>query len=291
MNNTLQVLVNWGLGDLTVMPIESPSHTTWDIGGEYVLKQYRSVNDAGRSIRLSGLLRPESIPVSEYIPDKNGQLSSPDGLYCLMTKLPGMHTDFYEDPQAASALGYELARLHLALAKIEPEVSHHDVDLLAEWHEKYTSSVRGLLADSIIDEVDRRFQPVYRILPRQLIHRDVHPQHVLFKDGKLTGWLDFDIGQKNLRIFDLAYFLSGLFIGNLNSPERIKLWHMICRNLLAGYDKQNPLTQDEHDILPVLMIVIECLFVWFWNTRNNDEQRGVALAHAEWLYDEFLRKG
>ena len=124
-------------------------------------------------------------------------------------------------------------------------------------------------------------------MPRQLIHRDVHAHNVLFDDGRLSGWLDFDIGQKNVRIFDLAYLLSGLLIGNMDTPEKVELWHTIYNSLVHGYCEVNPLSDDEIDALPVLMIVIEFLFVWFWDERGNAEQRKVAREVAGWLYDQY----
>jgi Ser/Thr protein kinase RdoA (MazF antagonist) len=290
MDSIIQILRNWNLENAAITAIDSPSQTAWDIDGRYVLKRYRNSDEAQRGIQLAELLHAEGIPVIRYIADKNGQLFSPDELCCLMMKLPGRHVDFFEEPQTASAMGAELAKLHIALARIEQGVSCYDVDLFTEWRELFIPSVRGLLADSIIDKVDSRFQAVYPSLPRQLIHRDVHPQNVLFDGGKITGWLDFDIGQKNVRLFDLAYFLSGLLIGNTNDPDKIKVWHTIYRNLVAGYDEVNILSREERDALPILMIVIECLFCW-WNKQNGDtEQLEVSIGLSKWLINEFIER-
>ena len=53
-------------------------------------------------------------------------------------------------------------------------------------------------------------EAVYPSLPKQLIHRDVHFGNFLFFEGSLSGYIDFDLSQRNIRIFDLCYFLSGL---------------------------------------------------------------------------------
>jgi Ser/Thr protein kinase RdoA (MazF antagonist) len=127
------------------VPIDSLSHTTWDIGGQYVLKQYRKIDEALRSIRFSELLIIEGIPVSEYIRDKYNRLTSPDGLYCLMTKLPGKHIDLFENPSFASVTGRELARLHIALVNIESKLTLHDANLLDDWNNKFKPCIQGMV--------------------------------------------------------------------------------------------------------------------------------------------------
>jgi Ser/Thr protein kinase RdoA (MazF antagonist) len=287
MNNIKQVLTHWNLSDVIATPIESHSQTTWDVDGKYVLKCFRNSDDFSRGTQFSELLIPFKIPVAAFVPTKNGQLTSPDGLYCLMTKLLGKHADFYKEPALAIEMGRGLAELHIALADIESKVSCYDSNLLDDWQTRFKPSLNDV-SDSIIHNVDARFTEVFPKLPRQLIHRDVHEYNVLFDDGRLTGWLDFDIGERNVRIFDIAYLLSGLLIGSTDNPEKIKQWHTIYNNLMHGYCEINPLSNYECDALPILMIMIEFLFVWFWDGQNNTEQRKVARELVIWLYEKFV---
>jgi len=282
-DNIREVLDHWGLRDATVTLIKSRSQSVWDIGGEYILKRYINADAVSQGIRLSELLTPHKIPVPVFIPTKKGQLTSPDGLYCLMSKLPGKYGDFFNEPGFAIEMGRALARLHKALAVIEPEISCNDSDLLADWQLRIKPSLYDV-SDYVVQSVDNKFRDVYPKLPRQLIHRDVHAANVLFDGGRLTAWLDFDIGQRNVRIFDIAYFLSGLLIGNLNDLDKIERWRLIYFDLLKGYSEISPLTDDESEALPVLMIVIEFLFVWFWDKQGDQKQRGIARELGEWLY-------
>ena len=38
----------------------------------------------------------------------------------------------------------------------------------------------------------------------------MHFGNFLFQEGSFSGYIDFDLSQKNIRIFDLCYFLAGL---------------------------------------------------------------------------------
>jgi Ser/Thr protein kinase RdoA (MazF antagonist) len=286
MNNILEILKSWGLGNATVTPMEQRSESTWDIDGKFVLKRFRTTEDLSRSMEFSKRLTSHGIPVITFVPAGNGQLTSPDGLYCLMTKLPGKHRDFFKEQGLAQEMGRELARLHVALADIESTTSCYDSNLLNDWQNRIKPSLSDV-SENMVQSVDSDFCKIFPKLPRQLIHRDVHCHNVLFENGRLTGWLDFDITERNVRIFDIAYLLSGLLIGNTHNPVQIKKWCSICDNLLLGYDEVNRLSDKERDALPVMMIMIEFLFVWFWGEQGNAEQRNVALELAKWLYDDY----
>lgn len=60
------------------------------------------------------------------------------------------------------------------------------------------------------DDIVQNLEKVYNKLPVQLIHRDVHLDNFLFAKGKFAGYIDFDLSQRNIRIFDLCYFMLGL---------------------------------------------------------------------------------
>jgi len=287
MDKITQILQYWGLDDATVTPIEETSATTWDVDGKYVLKKFRCAEDLSQSTKFTMLLASNKIPVIEFILTKSGKQTPNDELFCLMTKLPGKHVNFYENPALAIEMGRGLASLHIALANIEVFAPPHDNNLLDDWNIKIKPSL-VCAPEDMVQKVDTRFNKIFPKLPRQLIHRDVHPQNILFEKNHISGWLDFDLSHRNVRIFDIAYFLAGLLIGNINDPAKLDIWREIRHNILQGYIEINPLTEDETEALPILMIVIELLFVWYWSEQGNINQRNTALEVAKWLYmDNF----
>lgn len=84
-------------------------------------------------------------------------------------------------------------------------------------------------------------QDGYDMLPRQLIHRDVHFGNFLFDHGEFSGYIDFDLSQKNIRIFDICYFLTGLLSSQIGSGLDTEEWLRIVKDAAAGYERWIPL--------------------------------------------------
>jgi Ser/Thr protein kinase RdoA (MazF antagonist) len=260
------LLQKWGLINLTIKPIESTWKSSWDIGGKYVLKRIHETKQFERSVQLSNLLIAEEIPVAVFIPATDGQIAVTyeETQYCLTTKLPGNHIDLYERPTLAIEMGREIARLHKALVRIEPQVSCEETDLLSNW----LNYIKPKLGDDVpaekIENTEKQIFEFHTKLPRHLIHRDVHLKNVMFDNGRLTGWLDFDLCCRHVRLFDIAYLLSGLSCEIEQDIGKSNIWQLIRDDLLKGYNEINTLFTDEYAALPMLLTVIELLFVAFY---------------------------
>lgn len=279
---------NWNLADATVthlVPVHMAEgqRPVWDLDGRYVLKGMLNA----RIIELAQLLASEDIPVAQYLPTVDGSFITTDG-YALMTKITGEHIDLFHQPHLAKEFGRGLGRLHIALAKIEPQIEGcSDNNMLDSWYSYILPGLDDAVPAYLRDDVEAKLTEICPALPCQLIHRDVHCQNVLFDNGQLTAWLDFDLNHRNIRIFDIAYLLAGLIMGNQHNTEKAKIWRQVYCTLLSAYDEVNPLTADEHRAMPLMMIAIELLFVSFWNRNNNPEQSHGALELAIWLYTQF----
>ena len=292
-----KILAHWGLEGESLVHIQTSANgSTWGVGDKFVLRRQDGVARLARCFRLSELLAEEGVPAVVFVRTKLGEWTSPDGEHCLTQRMEGAHMDFFASPEAAVALGKGLARLHLALAKIESELMYEDYDFICEWSNYIKPGLGGAgsvrfahCAPGVSDEIVRRVEgdvlAAYVGLPRCPIHRDVHAQNVLFCDGAVSGWLDFGLTRKDARVFDLAYFLAGLLVGRQDDSVGLETWRVIYRNLLAGYKAVSPLQDAETEILPALMIAIELLFVTYWNGAGNVEARDEAGALAAWLHE------
>lgn len=111
----------------------------------------------------------------------------------------------------------------------------------------------------------------YNELPKQLIHRDIHYGNILFNNNsEFSGYIDFDLSQRNVRIFDICYFLIGLLIDHEKSSEHIEKWYYIVSKFIEGYEMTNPLTKLEKESICCIMSSIELLFVAYF-INNEDE--------------------
>jgi Ser/Thr protein kinase RdoA (MazF antagonist) len=110
----------------------------------------------------------------------------------------------------------------------------------------------------------------YDELPKQLIHRDMHYGNLLFNNGVFSGYIDFDLSQKNVKIFDICYFLIGLLIDHDKKKDDVDKWYEIVSSFIKGYETINHLTKREKDSIGCLMKNIEILFVAYFLGEEDE---------------------
>ncbi len=92
----------------------------------------------------------------------------------------------------------------------------------------------------------------------------MHFENFLFSEGNFTGYLDFDLSQKNIRIFDLCYFLAGLLAEEGDTAFTKEEWLRAVKAALEGYESVSGLTAEEKRAVPWVMEAIEILFAAFF---------------------------
>ena len=271
------ILKGWGITG----EAEQIYNTTWRIEDKYVLKRYEDLDTLKKNGQILTVLHEMGIPAAEIIPANSGELYvGRDGRYYMLTKkLPGNKKTDIRQEGMAEKMGEILGRLHLAFQKCEDRLVFCDNSLLDE--------MNGWVAESLLREKwmeEGRFrravshlQEEYEALPRQLIHRDVHFGNFLFDQGEFSGYIDFDLSQKNIRIFDICYFLTGLLSSQIDSGVNTDEWFRIVREVAAGYEKQIPLLPEEKRAIPYVMENIELLFAAYFSRPEQAVYRENAL--------------
>jgi Ser/Thr protein kinase RdoA (MazF antagonist) len=107
------------------------------------------------------------------------------------------------------------------------------------------------------------------LLPKQLIHRDFHFGNLLFEDGDVSGYIDFDLSQINYRIFDIYYFALGLLIDGFSSKDKSAKWFKMLNNIVNGYESITTLTCEEKQAAVCVMECIELLFIAYFSQNGN----------------------
>ena len=105
---------------------------------------------------------------------------------------------------------------------------------------------------------------LYEKLPVQLIHRDVHFGNFLFANGEFSGYIDFDLSQRNIRIFDPCYFLLSLLSEREKNGITEAQWFEFLENVFAGYEEKLELSEAEKQAVPYVMECIELLFAAYF---------------------------
>lgn len=289
-----RVLSHWGLQDSSIKQIYE---TAWQIGSGYVLKIYQDQKMLERNLNMLRLLYQQNIPVARIIPthDNAQYVSCDDAFFFMSEKLPGSQIKEI-DGSIARSMGEIIARLHTAFQKCEPLDTVWDNSLLGEMNGWVLSSTekngwKYISKEDYLQTVSK-LTATYDLLPVQLIHRDIHFGNFLFADGAFSGYIDFDLSQRNIRIFDLCYFVLGL----LSEEEDFKIteetWFNILGNVFDGYESIQKLTFAEKEAIPYVMECIELLFAAWFEDQNDSScaRNAIALYQFVRQHEKEIRK-
>ncbi|SFN94075.1 CD3324 family protein [Proteiniclasticum ruminis] len=270
------VLKEWNLDEVPV----AMHHTTWGIGEQYVLKEYTERSTLKRNLTFLRVLKEQNLPVPEVVQTRKGSwyVETAEAMYLLTGRLRGrslVNSEMLEKPFFVE-FGRILGKLHRAFEICDHAMSFWQNSLLEEMSGWIQEGVEKFNPSYVNKEefqkVLTRLEELYSKLPKQLIHRDVHLGNFLFYEGEFSGYIDFDLSQSNIRIFDLCYFMLGLLIKEDSHFLEEKKWFEILPQVINGYNEVNPLLKDERDAVVVVMKSIEYLFIVYF-LSVEDEKR------------------
>lgn len=267
-----QILPLWGIENGHLLQIYS---SAWEINHSYVIKVYDDKKQLERNIRISEILLDCSIPAAGIVPTETGEkYAAYKNQYFLMSKkLQGSNISDIKDKKAAWKMGCAIAQLHVAFMKCEREIKFWDNSLLKEmkgWiRENLADNEWKILNEEEYSKTVELLESLYDYLPKQLIHRDVHFGNFLFFEGSLSGYIDFDLSQRNIRIFDICYFLTGLLAEETDDAFTKMEWIENVKSVIAGYESILLLSEKEKEAVPCVMECIEILFAAYFISTND----------------------
>ena len=201
----------------------------------------------------------------------------PDGRQAvlrLITVLPGMPVDPARlHPATGADLGRMAARLAQGLASLP--VPPAPPDLL--WSFARLPDLRPL-STALEPDLQARIAPIlddlcgpvlsrYHALPVQLVHNDLNPSNVFVTgtgtEARITGIIDFGDMLGAPRLGDLAVLLTYL-VGE--GAQALDLPCAVAR----AYHAQAPLSADEWDLLPGLMLARAVMSILIATARARD---------------------
>lgn len=262
-----EIVKLWGIEKGQLLQIY-PS--AWEIDHSYIIKVYDNKEQLERNIKTTTILWNNNIPVAEIFPTLTGEkFAAHQNKYFLVSKkLQGSNLTDLKDEEMAWKMGCAIAQLHRAFLECEKEITFWDNSLLKEmkgWvQENLTKNEWQIINKEEYLKAVRLLEKAYDSLPEQLIHRDVHFGNFLFYGNKLSGYIDFDLSQRNIRIFDICYFLTGLLAEETKEPLTKTEWIKSVKAVIAGYESTNKLSIEEKEAIPFVMECIEILFVAYF---------------------------
>jgi hydroxylysine kinase len=187
---------------------------------------------------------------------------------------------------ALYGMGETLATLGKALAGFEHPASEYPL----LWDIKQAAGLRGLL-DTVIDPALREIlechldtflskaQPRLAALRWQVIHNDLNPGNVLFREDdhdEIAGIIDFGDMMRSPLVIDVAVgcaYLCRRDDGSLSD----------MLEFLRGYVAVTPLTQEEFELLPYLVTIrnVTTVVISHWRASMYPENRAYILRSAD----------
>lgn len=269
-----EILRNWDLENQNITQIHD---TTWQIGDEYILKIYDNLDTLERNLKVLSILDAAKIPVGRTISTKCGGefVKDENEGYFLSKKLPGGNIGVVgNNTELMRQMGKIIANLHVAFHSCEQQEEFWNNSLLEEmtgWvKEALERDGWNCINQNVYEQMVTGLKAEYEKLSVQLIHRDVHFGNFLFQEGEFSGYIDFDLSQRNIRIFDLCYFLLGL----LSEEEKLKFtreqWFDFVKMAFEGYEEQIVISEEEKRAVPYVMEAIELIFVAYFLEIKNE---------------------
>ena len=154
-------------------------------------------------------------------------------------------------PKNCFTLGKIIAKMHLASRNFKLKRSN---DLsINEWASilSVCKRKRGKLKIDFFNELSQEISFLKsswpKKLPKGIVHTDLFPDNVFFKNNRITGLIDFYFSCYDFLAYDLAVCINAWCFeknGNFNRKK--------SQALLKGYNKVRKLRKDELNILPIL---------------------------------------
>ena len=275
--NIEEVLLQWGITspvitDVYLNSLNNRSENVWFINNDMVLKIGVNMKGITNHILISKLMDKNGLLAATPIPTLDGKEYYTDGdiYYYLSKRLDGKSIkskDFYNDHYTEQAFyhGEIIGKLHLSLAELNNDILCNEANLyhtVTTWAIPKTKEVFDLDNDFVSDYT-KTMGILFKNLPKQIIHRDPHPDNILFKDNKLVGFIDFEISEVNVRIFDPCYAATAILSDSFNGIDTAgrKRFSDIFLNIISGYNSIVQLTDDEIRAIPYVIFSIQLIFI------------------------------
>ncbi|MBR4068765.1 MAG: phosphotransferase [Clostridia bacterium] len=268
-----QALACWGLQDASVEAVCYPntgrlSENAFLVDNRFVLKCSRSPGSVQGQAKLQRTLHAHGLAAA-VLPIHTGADFARVGEWdcLLMERLEGKPVNAAQllaQPEGGAALGEGLARLHAALRECDPLLCSEEkiMDTLQYWAAPLLRQNAAVDQDWLEKWLSHA-QEVFADLPVQIIHRDPNPDNVLMAQGRVTGFLDFELSRIAPRIFDLAYAATGILSVSFAQAgqDAGSRFAALAKAVWRGYHAHSPLSEKEQRALPDMVIAIQLICI------------------------------
>ena len=280
-----KVLENWDIdkdlpiSDIFIMDGVEVYGNVWKVGKDYILKT-GDREKLLKNLSVSKALQRQGFTSSLPVLTKTGnEYLDGSEIFILTQGLKGnplAKSDRFGDDcgKFGEKYGKSIAQLHKALKTIQEDMSLDEMNLYNNVTEWALPSVKkqnmqwGMgIDESFFDDYIKNFGKLYDRLPKQLIHRDPNPSNILFEDGEVSGFIDFDLSEVNVRLWDVCYCATGILSEAIN--EAYEKWLDILAGILHGYNLEGKLTQEEKQAVFYVICSIQMICIAYFGSHDK----------------------
>ncbi|MED1567834.1 phosphotransferase enzyme family protein [Bacillus paramycoides] len=275
MEHALEIAKSWFHDEhVTATVIQSKVTKVTCNNKAYILKEKGSIKQLLVEQNVLEQLDEKGIRVQKLVKTKNDEryVFYKEKYYCLYEYVAGSVLEIKDTEklkELGSTIGEELANLHQALNSVGnvSELIKRDLyKVLYEWAMPILEKNEQVQRDVIqqMNNLHKKFKEKVQLLPKQIIHRDMHLSNVIIQDNEFQGFIDFELLEENVRVFDLSYCFTSV-LSELYMDETLRRnWLQIVRTIFEGYNKQNALTREEVQTIWYVMLSIQIIFITYF---------------------------
>ena len=292
-----EVLQNWGLeheklSDVVYDETGNVSDSACYVGENYIIKFSPNLGNVEKHISLSQAIENVGLMAATPVKTTDGKyVVESEALFFYVTKrLAGKQlkaSSMYLDEYMPKArfIGEIIGQLSLALSQVDVITNQANIHQGAkEWALPILEKKMDLPKDFVENYV-REFGEIYDSLPQQIIHRDPNPGNLILNDDN-WGVLDFDLSERNLRIFDPCYAATAILSESFEAgnTEKLSKWVSIYKNIIYGYDEVAKLSDNEWKAIPYVVITNQLISTaWFSEQEKYSELYEINKKMTEWM--------
>lgn len=278
-----KLLAHWEMENASISNVvyegsNQISENEFTVDEDYVLKVSGLPGGLKRHVEIAEVLDKSGLQASLPIPTKEGEILLQEadvyGILCRRvkgSKISGKEMFATGDAEAAHRFGTLIGKLHLALEKLDDSLcqENHLYHTVRDWALPIAQE-RVSIPQKLMAEYRSCFGVMYDKLPKQLIHRNMNLSYVYLNGDEMAGVTDFELSEYCVRLFDVCYAATGILSENFaDTNETMETWLALYQSIVKGYNEVMPLTAEEKQALPYVVLSIQLICVAYFADKEQ----------------------